>query len=836
MAIENESRGATPASKQSFKKNCTTERVPKASFSIFRNSFDTKPAGEITLEQLAADIQGGKWRPVVERLRAMTAEEYSQNKRNLPAVAFGGTFTRRRKDALVKPSGLVVLDIDHIAPVELAEAKARLTADPHTAICFVSPSGNGLKAVFSADFSDDATFKQAYRAIANYLKEKHSLTLDESGKDVCRLCYVSHDQAAHFNADAARFCYEVATTDETISKTTALESAPLPVANSSDEKYVLSALAGELERITNANSGEGNSALNTAAMKVAQLFHLGFFDKNEIKNNFVNAYLARGGSHKDSAEAGKTFDSGWNKGVKEPRTPEPTETNRQPTGQLKAEPWEKPICFLDKLKLPKFPANHLPSSIRDYVENVAASRQVPVDLPALLAIAVAGAAGARRYRVYIGESHSEPLNIWTAIAMPPGSRKSDTYNDIVEPLYIEQRRRSAESKPLIELARADAELLKKRKDAALSRSVKSESAKQEYLELCQQSIETPPFPCLVASGDTTPEAAAELLCEQGGKIAFMDTEGGLFGIIAGRYDSNSESNLDVWLKMHAGDELSVHRRNKPPIEVSKPAGTIAVTVQPSVIKDLAAKKGFRDRGLLGRFLYAIPESLVGTRFYKNRPINRQKQAAYFAAIQSICNQPEAKPANEYDSQPHHRLYLRGDALEIWKELYNDIEQRQGKSGDLENISDWASKCAGAVARIAGIFHIIETGGDPRQNEISLETISAAYEICRLHLIEHAKAAYGLMSLGSEYHLAKDILAWIAANKKESFTVRDFWAGNRSKAKSSDELLPSFDFLVDREILREIHETNNRRGRNPKHKYSINPACKNCFRCLNDEQI
>lgn len=505
----------------------------------------------------------------------------------------------------------------------------------------------------------------------------------------------------------------------------------------------------------------------------------------------------------------------------------------------KPDEWTTPICFLEKIALPRFPSEHLPGALRGYVEAVADCRQVPVDLPAFLALSVAAAAGARKYRVYIGSSHAEPLNIWTVAALPPGSRKSDTFDDMMKPLYIEQSRLSAMMKPAIDEAKALQKIHEKRMEHILNQAVKEknqdkrEELEHEYSEMGQGGIKVPPFPCLVASGDTTPEAVAALLEEQGGRIAIMDTEGGLFSVIAGRYDSKGESNMDVWLKMQAGDELSIHRRNRPPIEVAKPAGTIALTVQPAVIKDLATKKDFKDRGLLGRFLYAIPESLVGTRFYQNKRIDQASKEAYLEAIRRVFSQPEAAPESEHDRAPHHRLCIRGTALEVWEEFYNDLEKRQAQGGDLEGITDWASKCAGAIARLAGIFHVIETGGNPDQDEISVETMGRAYEIGRLHLIEHAKAAYGLMNMTPDTHLARDILAWLAAKEKTVFTVTDFWVDNRRKADSSEELLPGFKILVDRGIIREL-PTQPTGGRTAKHRYEVNPGCKACYRCLKND--
>lgn len=68
MNPEKESR-ANPAATQDddkLQENYTTEPALKASFSMFRNSFDTEPAGVTTLAQLAADIRGGRWQAQVD--------------------------------------------------------------------------------------------------------------------------------------------------------------------------------------------------------------------------------------------------------------------------------------------------------------------------------------------------------------------------------------------------------------------------------------------------------------------------------------------------------------------------------------------------------------------------------------------------------------------------------------------------------------------------------------------------------------------------------------------------------------------------------------------------
>jgi len=87
----------------------------------------------------------------------------------------------------------------------------------------------------------------------------------------------------------------------------------------------------------------------------------------------------------------------------------------------------------------------------------------------------------------------------------------------------------------------------------------------------------------------------------------------VFDQMAGRYNQTAGPNLGVYLKGHAGDLLKVDRRARPPEYVQRPCLTIGLTVQPEILQGLAGRPGFRGRGLLARFLYSLPASLVGSR-------------------------------------------------------------------------------------------------------------------------------------------------------------------------------------------------------------------------------
>lgn len=117
-----------------------------------------------------------------------------------PAVTFGGTFTNSGKAEDIKTmSGLIVLDFDHI--VNLTEIQNQLKSDPYTFLLFVSPSGDGLKAVVKHNLTDQQKWQYLYKELEFYYLQKFKgvtdkkgkqLNTDPSGKDISRMCFLPH--------------------------------------------------------------------------------------------------------------------------------------------------------------------------------------------------------------------------------------------------------------------------------------------------------------------------------------------------------------------------------------------------------------------------------------------------------------------------------------------------------------------------------------------------------------------------------------------------------------------------------------------------------------------
>lgn len=151
----------------------------------------------IHLMEVLEAIQAPYWDKQVEAIRS-NPDKADLLKKRLPAFTAAGVFSKRCKTGLDTPSGCLIVDVDKLDSMEIAEAlRDALGADPHVLAAFISPSGLGVKAVVHVGTcADDGEAKAAWRALAEYLAKTYSIQTDPSGKDVCRLCFVSHDPGA----------------------------------------------------------------------------------------------------------------------------------------------------------------------------------------------------------------------------------------------------------------------------------------------------------------------------------------------------------------------------------------------------------------------------------------------------------------------------------------------------------------------------------------------------------------------------------------------------------------------------------------------------------------
>lgn len=170
-------------------------------FSYFKAPVtNTAPHKEINLLQVYHLLQGNAFAECTNTLRSIADKQEARKYKaaQFDYVTFSGTFSKRNDKSLLRHSGLITVDFDHIENVP--ELKAGLLDDEYfeTELLFVSPSGDGLKWVIPIDLTK-AKQQDFFKAVANYVRYTYQLEVDQSGKDVSRACFLPQDAAPFIN-------------------------------------------------------------------------------------------------------------------------------------------------------------------------------------------------------------------------------------------------------------------------------------------------------------------------------------------------------------------------------------------------------------------------------------------------------------------------------------------------------------------------------------------------------------------------------------------------------------------------------------------------------------
>ncbi|MDG1432661.1 MAG: BT4734/BF3469 family protein, partial [Saprospiraceae bacterium] len=174
---------------------------------IFRHF--TQVIGSRTLPEIVGAIQQGVYleevlavRRAVQRGDRKVADE---TKKSLHAFTVSGQFEGgRTMERLKAYHPLVILDIDKLKEEELNRVNQVVRELPYTQVCFLSPSGNGCKIIVKVN-STQSQHLSAYIQVSEFYERKLNIKIDQSGKDITRLCFFSFDKDIFYNENSKVF-------------------------------------------------------------------------------------------------------------------------------------------------------------------------------------------------------------------------------------------------------------------------------------------------------------------------------------------------------------------------------------------------------------------------------------------------------------------------------------------------------------------------------------------------------------------------------------------------------------------------------------------------------
>jgi hypothetical protein len=490
------------------------------------------------------------------------------------------------------------------------------------------------------------------------------------------------------------------------------------------------------------------------------------------------------------------------------------------------EDWQEPIP-LGADPGAQFPIEAIPRQVLEYLGQLAEFTQTPVDLAAGMWLAATGVTLQKKFAVEPSRGWIEPLNLYVLAGMDPANRKSAVVAAIAKPLRLFEETQAQLLGPTIRSARSAHEIRVKQRQRLVDEAAKTpmgsdRDAILHEVQTLDEEIAANPVPAepRLLADDITPEHLATRMAQNSGRLGVLTAEGDLFDIMSGRYSSKGQANLGIFLRAHAGDEVRVDRGNRPSEFIKSPALSLGFCVQPEVLRGLMQQKSFRGRGLLGRFLYQLPESLLGRRKTSPVEVNPMTEAGYWSVMRALLDLPVQQ--NDNGEFIPEILSLARDADAQFRAFRDEIEVSLGEFGTFATIKDWAGKLPGAVARIAGLMHVVEhVERQPIPTVISGRTIQNAIRLGH-YFASHATAVFRIMGRDESVALAEHIIHTIQRHDMRTFSKQSLHQQVRRRVDSPDELDSPLKILVDHNYIRDVSKPSTGPGRKPSPAYESHP--------------
>ncbi|MFI7598424.1 YfjI family protein [Actinoplanes sp. NPDC049681] len=430
--------------------------------------------------------------------------------------------------------------------------------------------------------------------------------------------------------------------------------------------------------------------------------------------------------------------------------------------------WDTPVPLSGPADPPPFPTDVYPGWLADMVTGVARFTQTDPAMVGPIALAVLSACAGGRLEVEVKPGWREPVNVYIAVIAEPGERKSPVHGAMTAPLYAAQhtlaeraRPMQAEQAALKDIAARQAEHARTLAAKASADDRDGRTAEAVAAALAAEAITVPDLPKLLAD-DATPEYLVSLMAANGGRMAIISDEGGIFDILAGRYSGTP--NLDPYLKGHSGRPIDSGRQTRVGAYVDKPALTVGVMAQPSVLRSFGGNTDLAGRGLPARFLFALPKSLAGYRQVDTEPVPTGVADAYDRHVREL-----AHTFAEWEDPAVVTLTDPAQLVRIT--AATDLETQLRPGNTLHDMREWANKLGGTTMRLAGLLHVAHRPADAWRHPIDAVRVTDAVRLTDF-FVAHYRAALHIITTDRSIDTARHVLGVLIARDLTAFTRRE----------------------------------------------------------------
>lgn len=393
---------------------------------------------------------------------------------------------------------------------------------------------------------------------------------------------------------------------------------------------------------------------------------------------------------------------------------------------------------------------------------------MPPALAAQSVLAVASLAAQAHADVLLPFGQARPLSLILATIAASGDRKSSSDNEALWPVRkIEQQLKATFDSLRETHAIAVAAWGAERRKIEADRQLEYDTRKLALSALGPEPL--PPLFPFRTMPDPTVEGLAKAWPNAEPSLGLFSAEGGFF---IGGHGMNADNRLksaatfsEIW------DGKPIRRVRAADSVLILPGRRLAMhlMVQPNAAALFLADEALRNQGLLSRVLVAAPDSLAGSRLYREPKAEDETAIrAYGARLLSIMEASALLAPGTRNELDPRQLPLTGEAAHTWRQYFDHVEVQCGTGGELRGIRGFAAKAAEHAARLAGIFAVIE---DVHAREIEADSMDAAITLTDWYVAEAVRLQRSARTDPELLH-AQALLDWLRAQGGRDVEFRE----------------------------------------------------------------
>lgn len=483
------------------------------------------------------------------------------------------------------------------------------------------------------------------------------------------------------------------------------------------------------------------------------------------------------------------------------------------TAQSQEQEWPEPEPLVESLPdVMQFDLELMPESFRPLVKDVAERMQVPLDFPAVAAIATL--AGVTNRRAMIQPKRNDHTwtvvpNLWGGIVAPPGMLKSPVITCMTAPARsIESEWRNAHQRA--EQGYKTALELHEAKLKAWSAQLQIALKKKTELPGKPESNLVPPSLRRLITSDATFESLHQVLSENPAGLFVIRDE--LTGWMAGLERQGREQERSFYLECWSGDAtITLDRIGRGNIHVPNACISLFGGIQPAPLQGYLAdalRDGPSNDGLMQRFqLLVWPDKPPEPRYIDRKPdtVALERTAEVYRRIAAL------------EATNPLRLQFDDEAQALFVQWLPDLDQRIRDDGLSLAMQAHLAKYRSLMPSLALLFAL----ADGHSDCVPLSQAQLACDWCD-YLETHANRVYSAQAR-PEQHAAIALSKRLAKGWKREdgfFTVRDVYRSGWTALDSPEAARGALLVLEEYGWVR--RETDAQTTGRPSETYRINP--------------